>query len=111
MATSEFETVIEVNGDELPVVVEYTYSPGTPDVMYLSNGDPGHPGDPAECEVVAVYRKEDTKRTKDLLGTLPTELIESLFEQACEDGPGAEEDAYERAMEDKYDAMKNGDYD
>lgn len=27
-----------------------SYTPGTPDVMYLPNGDPGHPGDDEECE-------------------------------------------------------------
>ncbi len=36
---------------EADVVVEYSYSPGTPDVMYLKNGDPGYPGDPPELEI------------------------------------------------------------
>lgn len=27
-----------------------TYLPSTPDVFYLSNGDPGYPGDPEEAE-------------------------------------------------------------
>lgn len=26
------------------------FSPATPDVMYLRNGDPGYPGDPAEFD-------------------------------------------------------------
>ncbi len=30
---------------------DWSYSPATPDVWYLSNGDPGYPGDPAECEI------------------------------------------------------------
>lgn len=34
-------------------VVAHCY-PATPDVFYLKNGDPGYPGDPAECEIVAV---------------------------------------------------------
>lgn len=38
-------------GIELDVVVEGTYTPATPDVMYLPNGDPGYPGDPAELEI------------------------------------------------------------
>jgi hypothetical protein len=33
--------------------VKYTYSPGTPDVMYLPNGDPGYPGDPPECVIAS----------------------------------------------------------
>jgi hypothetical protein len=29
-----------------------SYIPATRDVMYLSNGDPGYPGDPAELEIL-----------------------------------------------------------
>lgn len=32
------------------------YSPATPDVFYLSNGDPGYPGDPEEFEVTKVEK-------------------------------------------------------
>lgn len=39
---------------EIEVEVEYAYSPGTRDVMYLPNGDPGYPGDPAEFEILKV---------------------------------------------------------
>lgn len=39
---------------EREVEVTYKYSPGTPDVMYLPNGDPGYPGDPAELEILDV---------------------------------------------------------
>jgi hypothetical protein len=31
-----------------------TYTPGSPAVMYLSNGDPGYPADPSEFEVDSV---------------------------------------------------------
>lgn len=40
-----------LEGDEdtrLAVIVTVYIQPGTPDVMYLPNGDPGYPGDPAE---------------------------------------------------------------
>ena len=40
--------------DSLPdgfvLEIESTYTPGTPDVWYLRNGDPGYPGDPPEIE-------------------------------------------------------------
>ena len=29
------------------------YAPATRDVMYLPNGDPGYPGDPAELEILS----------------------------------------------------------
>lgn len=34
--------------------VDVNYAPATPDRMYLPNGDPGYPGDPAEYELRAV---------------------------------------------------------
>lgn len=39
---------------EIEVEVTCAYSPGTPDVWYMPNGDPGYPGDPAECEILKV---------------------------------------------------------
>lgn len=39
---------------EQEVEVTGTYAPGTPDVMYLPNGDPGYPGDPEEFETTKV---------------------------------------------------------
>jgi hypothetical protein len=36
---------------EIPVRVRVNYyCPATPDVYYLSNGDPGYPGDPEELD-------------------------------------------------------------
>lgn len=35
--------------------VEFDYTPGTPDVMYLPNGDPGYPGDPEELELGKIH--------------------------------------------------------
>lgn len=31
--------------------VTWIYTPSTPDVWYLSNGDPGYPGSPEEAEI------------------------------------------------------------
>jgi hypothetical protein len=95
-----FETAVEVDGEEIGVEVAYVYSPATPDVMYLSNGDPGYPGSDAEAEVLAVWKKGDATKT-DLMPKMTPEAIESLFEQACTEG---EEDdgGYEEAMEARY---------
>lgn len=35
-------------GASYPLVHRETFWPGTPDVMYLPNGDPGYPGEPPE---------------------------------------------------------------
>ena len=45
-------TYIEYKGTILEI--EYDYSPGTPDVWYLPNGDPGYPGDPPEMDIEAI---------------------------------------------------------
>ena len=37
------------------VQVDYTYSAGRPGKMYLRNGDPGYPEEPAEVEIVNVW--------------------------------------------------------
>jgi len=36
------------------VEIHYHYIPGHPAVMYLSNGDPGYPEEPADVEIFAV---------------------------------------------------------
>ena len=40
--------------DKQSIIVSWKFYPGTPDVWYLSNGDPGYPGDPAEAEIKSV---------------------------------------------------------
>jgi len=39
---------------EHDVEVSYAYSPGRPGKMYLRNGDPGYPDEPAELEILSV---------------------------------------------------------
>lgn len=51
--------------------VTFDYSPGSPDVMYLANGDPGYPGDPEEFEVTQV--ELETYITDDLSAS-PTDF-------------------------------------
>ena len=40
--------------DSLECVIEYLFTPGSPDVMYLRNGDPGYPGYPPEVGLISV---------------------------------------------------------
>lgn len=37
--------IVNENGDVIAVAIR-EYDPGSPDVHYLPNGDPGYPGDP-----------------------------------------------------------------
>lgn len=48
------EVTVEVGGEELELEVRGEFHPGTPDVWYLKNGDPGHPGDPAEVDIHSI---------------------------------------------------------
>ena len=45
--------------DSLWVTIEYRYTPGRPARLYLRNGDPGYPADPAEVELVSVHLPSD----------------------------------------------------
>jgi hypothetical protein len=48
------------------IEIEADYTPPTPDVHYLRNGDPGHPGEPEEVEFLSVtIDGEDTKLTEE----------------------------------------------
>lgn len=53
LAVADLIEIDEVFGglpDDFILHVKGSYSPGTPDVWYLRNGDPGYPGDPPETE-------------------------------------------------------------
>ena len=49
------EATIEYRGVKFDV--EYDYQPYEPDVHYLSNGDPGHPGCPEYVEITDITFK------------------------------------------------------
>lgn len=72
------ETVtINYNGVELEVTGKY--SPATPDVFYLRNGDPGHPGDPEEFSISSVsYEGTDVTNLIDALDVNAWAVIEDL---------------------------------
>lgn len=62
-------------GISFDAVVSYT--PGTPDVWYLPNGDPGYPGDPAELEI-----HELTVDDKDASFMLDSRFEQDIYDAA-----------------------------
>jgi len=64
---------IDFGGQRLRV--EYDYSPATPDVMYLRNGDPGYPGGPEEFYITKVELLITPKRIdiSELMGSMAGE--------------------------------------
>jgi len=43
---------------EAEIIVDYTYRARRPGKMYLPNGDPGYPDEPAEVEIMNVWFHE-----------------------------------------------------
>ena len=87
---------IELGGHELRCSWEYT--PATPDVMYLPNGDPGYPGDPDEFNVtkaelaahlITPTGNKIAERWLDVTDLLAEcadeERIHEVAREACED--------------------------
>lgn len=107
---SSFSTTIELKtGTEVDVVVEYSYSPATPDVFYLSNGDPGYPGDPEEVEVLSIT--EDKKGGRVIADDeIDEKTFESLEERICDAARDEDEARYEAAMEDRADMEREREY-
>jgi len=60
---------MEIMDTEVSFLVSYSYSPGRPAVMYLRNGDPGYPADPAEIEIEKIERivEKDGKTTSEAI--------------------------------------------
>ena len=59
----------EIAGTEVSFLVSYSYSPGTPMVRYLRNGDPGYPAEPPEIEIEKIERivEKDEKTTYEAI--------------------------------------------
>jgi len=77
-------TTVTVNldgqGFDLEFEVVAHYSPGTPDVFYLPNGDPGYPGDPAELDITRI-----SLWGVDVTRSIPDEVYELIYDKALED--------------------------
>ena len=67
---------VDIAYQGLDYKVSGTYTPGTPDVFYLSNGDPGYPGDPAEVEFTSIIKHD---------GDLVLELTQAEAAEVWED--------------------------
>lgn len=70
---------VERGDEEVDVLVEGFYWPGTPDVRHLPNGDPGYPGDPPEVDNIHAYAYRDKTRGEEV--ELTEEEVERAHEQ------------------------------
>lgn len=78
---------------EVELLAEFNYTPGTPDVHYLPNGDPGYPGEAPELEVTSVWMVQGAKRinvfsllSEDDITAIEEDLIENWEEPGEPDG-------------------------
>jgi hypothetical protein len=53
----------------------YCYSPASPPVFYLRNGDPGYPGEPAELEVFDIVIKSVTMNGVERKPTIAENVV------------------------------------
>lgn len=96
---------------DLRLKVTFDYNPGTPDVMYLSNGDPGYPGDPPELNIESVFIERRLDRGIwnntgiDLLGWLWDDDDETPLSKLSAAAIEAWEDERIKQQADYYDAQ------
>lgn len=97
--------------DNLRLKVTFEYSPGTPDVMYLPNGDPGYPGDPPELSLESVFIERSGSAgwqttDIDLLGWLCEDYDETLLSKLSAAAIEVWEDEQIKRQADYYDAQE-----
>ena len=78
------------------------YTPGSPAVMYLKNGDPGYPAEGPDIGEIAVYFNNI-----DITDGLTDEQIEEIYEEALEKAGDAYEDELSYQLEQKAEAERD----
>lgn len=89
--------------DSLEVLIEYKFSPGRPAKMYLRNGDPGYPADPAEVDFLSAKLVHHTinDSMQKMLDEWAVEYLASDdgFTDAVENAQDDSERDYDRALD------------
>jgi len=89
--------------EEMPAKIRCALTPGTPDVRYLRNGDPGYPGDPAECEIVEAKFASGEDVPEAVLDACRARIEEVAWEAARD----VEDAARERAADDAFELRRD----
>jgi hypothetical protein len=89
--------VYDEQDNETVYEIECACYAGTPDVPYLRNGDPGYPGDPAECEILKVsLNGVEVKDWENIKGFDVSKIEDAAYEAANDKAQGQYEDYCER---------------
>ena len=75
------------------VNIDYDYSKGHPAVMYLSNGDPGYPAEPAEVVMNEISIGEDDQNVIDHLD----QSFLNKCEEKCYEDADADDGDYDKS--------------
>jgi len=70
----------KVSLDEIEFVITYTYTPAIPAVMYLRDGSPGYPAEPAEVDIHSVK-----VCGVEMIQAIPEQQLEYLYERVLEE--------------------------
>lgn len=79
MSRSMKEFEFEWRGIEF-VATDVSYYPGSPGRMYMSNGDPGYPPDPADVDYSGIFLSCDTSYSLNLLEIAEKKYCDRLDE-------------------------------
>lgn len=88
----------EVSTDAGDLLVGYEYSPGRPGRMYMPNGDPGYPDEPAELQIIEIWVGNGCLYWESLSESLQAE-IERGVEQHIENERERQQADAEAGME------------
>ncbi len=83
------------------VIIEYDYTAGSPATMYAPNGDPGHPGEPSDVEILSVT---DNDTGEDLMAAVDMDSIEQYVLENHEPEPSGPDpdEFYDRNVCEEY---------
>ena len=90
---SSYKIDLELPESELPVSVEFTYTPGRPGTMYKNNGDPGDPPEDSSVDLESIsvtiptinhYGRRGKALHYELIQDLDQSVIDRITEQCDE---------------------------
>jgi len=99
----------------LTLDINFDFSPATPDVFYLRNGDPGYPGSDAELSILSISSPQAPGISfLDIFESIDAEHdlgMLTLIEDTCLSAASAQEDRAaareESALDSYYDSLRD----
>lgn len=107
--SSQYAEVVSPDGyEEIEIQFELSCTcKGRPGKMYLANGDPGYPEEPAEFELDKIYivHTDGAKDSHKIMVEITEEMLRAVY------GSGPALDLEQKAFEDAHENFSDDDYD